>query len=563
MSETSRDGAATTIRNPVLPGFHPDPSIVRAEGRYVVATSTFEWFPGVRLHTSDDLVHWSLVGHALTDPDHLPLRGIPDSGGVWAPSVSYERGLYRIVYSVVRTMAGQTKDLDSFVTTAPTPEGPWDKPTYVGSRGFDPSLFTDDDGRLYLASLRWDHRSGHAKFGGIVVQELDPVTFDRLGQAQVVHTSAELVEGPNLYRRDGWYYLLLAEGGTGWNHGVRLARSRSLWGPYDEDPVPLLTTRDLDPSATALAGADGPSQGWHKAGHGELVETDDGGWYLVHLASRPVMTAEGPACVLGRETCVQAVRWTQDGWLRLAHGSTLPVTAVPAPVRAGEVWAGSEGERRSQPEDGRLSPDSLGRRWVTLRAPADTTWASWTDDSPSRLRLRGRDSLRSVVDQSLVAHRVTAPCVRLDAVVHADPREPAHRAGVTAYYDTTGHLFWYLSTDDHGRRVLGRERRDAHHESDVELDVDVSGWTSVHMRLIVDRDLLQLAVSPDGAQWQHVDEPHDTAALSDDHAGLLRFTGAFLGIAVSDLAERSWTADFADVTITTEAAALARPEEPS
>lgn len=563
MSDASRDGAATTIRNPVLPGFHPDPSIVRAEGRYVVATSTFEWFPGIRLHASDDLVHWRLVGYALTDPDHLPLRGIPDSGGVWAPSVSYERGLYRIVYSVVRTMAGQTKDLDSFVTTAPTLEGPWDRPIYVGSRGFDPSLFTDDDGRLYLASLRWDHRSGHAKFGGIVVQELDPVTFDRLGRAQVVHTSAELVEGPNLYRRDGWYYLLLAEGGTGWNHGVRLARSRSLWGPYDEDPTPVLTTRDLDPAATALAGADGPSQGWHKAGHGELVETDDGGWYLVHLASRPVMTAEGPACVLGRETCVQAVRWTQDGWLRLAHGSTLPVTDVPAPVRVGEGWAGSEGERRSQPEDGRLSPDSLGRSWVTLRAPADTTWASWTDDSPSRLRLRGRDSLRSVVDQSLVAHRVTAPCVRLDAVVHADPREPAHRAGVTAYYDTTGHLFWYLSTDDHGRRVLGRERRDAHHERDVELDVDVSGWTSVHMRLTVDRDLLQLAVSPDGAQWQHVDEPHDTAALSDDHAGLLRFTGAFLGIAVSDLAERSWTADFADVTITTEAAPLARPEEPS
>lgn len=542
---------AATIHNPVLAGFHPDPSIVRAEGRYVVATSTFEWFPGVRLHESDDLVHWRLVGHALTDPDHLPLRGVPDSGGVWAPSLSYEDGRYRLVYTVVRTMAGQTKDLDSYVTTATSLDGPWGRPVYVGSRGFDPSLFTDDDGRLYLASLRWDHRSGHPKFGGIVVQELDPLSLDRLGDARVVHTSDELVEGPNLYRRDGWYYLLLAEGGTGWNHGVRLARSRSLWGPYEDDPEPLLTTRDLDPAATALAGDDGPSHGWHKAGHGELVEADGGRWYLVHLASRPVMTGEGPACVLGRETCLQAVRWTDDGWLRLTDGTHHPATEVPAPSDAVTREGDGTGPGLSAGPTARLTPESLGRDWVTLRAPADGTWVSWSGPSTDRLRLRGRDSLRSLFDQSLVAHRVTSPHVVLDAVVHADPREPAHRAGITGYYDTTGHLFLYLSADDRGRRVLGLERRTADHESDVELDVDVSAWSSVHLRLTLDRDLVHLAASPDGRQWQHLDGPHDAAPLSDDHAGLLRFTGAFVGVAVSDLAERSWSADLSDVVLTT------------
>ncbi|TDT74455.1 glycosyl hydrolase family 43 [Arthrobacter sp. AG258] len=319
------------IRNPILPGFNPDPSIVRAEDKYVIATSTFEWFPGVRFHTSSNLVTWQAAGFALTDPQDLDLRGIPDSGGIWAPSLYFQEGEYRLLFTIVRTL-GQTKDVDNYIISAPALEGPWRTPVYVGSRGFDASLFHAPDGRLYLLGLRWDHRIGNPGFGGIELQEIHPATFERLGSAEVLHTSKELIEGPNMYYPDGWYYLLLAEGGTGWNHGIRLARSRDLWGPYEENPVPLLTTRDLDPLEVARKGESGPSGGLHKAGHGELVATPDGEWYLVHLASRPLEAAEGAVCPLGRETCLQPVTWTGDGWLRLADGGHLPALTVHAPA---------------------------------------------------------------------------------------------------------------------------------------------------------------------------------------------------------------------------------------
>lgn len=290
------------ILNPVLSGFHPDPSILRADGRYVLATSTFEWFPAVRFHVSTDLEHWESAGHALDDPARLGLRGVQDSGGIWAPSLSWHRGRYWLVYTVVRTLAGKSKEVDNYVITAPALGGPWTEPVYAGSRGFDPSLFHAPDGRLYLVGLRWDHRTGRPSFAGIQARELDQDTLERLGAPQLLHRTerGELIGSPNLYFRDGWYYLLLAEGGTGWNHGIRLARSRSLPGPYEEDPEPLLTTRELDPLGVARAGAAGPSGGLHKAGHGELVETGDAEWFLAHLASRPLEAAEGAVCPLLR-----------------------------------------------------------------------------------------------------------------------------------------------------------------------------------------------------------------------------------------------------------------------
>ncbi|UVJ39082.1 glycoside hydrolase family 43 protein [Arthrobacter sp. CJ23] len=543
------------IRNPILPGFHPDPSIIRAEGRYVIATSTFEWFPGVRFHVSDDLVNWHPAGYALTDPALLDLRGVPDSGGIWAPSLSHSDGRYWLVYTIVRTMAGQAKDLDNYITTAESLAGPWSDPVYVGSRGFDASLFHGPDGRRWLVGLRWDHRTGSPRFGGIQLQELDPATLERLGAPVVIHTSysGELIEGPNLYFRDGWYNLLLAEGGTGWNHGIRLARSRDIQGPYQEDPQPVLTTRDLDPLAVARDGETGASGGLHKAGHGELVVTPDGEWYLVHLASRPLEAAEGAVCPLGRETCLQRVEWAEDGWLRLAHGGHHPALEVPAPGAVGSD-GGHKPESAVRPgSSGVLAPESLGDSWMTLRGPADEAWARWVPASGTggsdslRLSLTGRDSLRSVFAQSLIAHRVTDTTSRLRAVVHANPAEPAHRAGVTAYYDTTGHVFWHLTADDDGRRVLAVERRDARGEIDAVLDVDPGQHGPVHLEVAFDGAAVRASASFDGETWVPLGDAIDVSPLSDDHAGLLRFTGAFVGIAATDLAEHCWTADFEKV----------------
>lgn len=537
------------IVNPILPGFHPDPSIVNADGQYVIATSTFEWFPGVRFHTSRDLVNWKAAGHALTDPDYLDLKGIPDSGGIWAPSLYWSDGRYTLVFTIVRTMSGDAKDLDNYVTTSTDLAGPWSTPVYIGSRGFDASLFHAPDGRLYLVGLRWDHRTNKPSFGGIQLQELDPETFDRRGAAKVIHTSQHpevsegLVEGPNMYHRNGWYYLMLAEGGTGWNHGIRMARSRNLWGPYEEDALPVLTTRDLDPLEVARSGVRGPSGGLHKAGHGELVETEDGEWYLVHLASRPVESAEGAVCVTGRETCLQQVQWTEDGWLRLTDGGHLPSLVVPAPSTSVEDPLPAAASAKAM-----LSEVVLGDDWLSLRSPVDGSWARWIPSSGrQKLELTGRESLRSVFNQSLVAHRVTGPSGTFHATIHAAPKEPFHRAGVCVYYDTVSHIFWYLSTNDHGKRIIGVERRDANGERDVALSIDADAAGPVHFKITLEGARIFAAVSLDGEIWEQLDDTVDAGFLSDDHERLLRFTGAFVGIAATDLAEHSWTASFDDV----------------
>ncbi|MEE1799541.1 family 43 glycosylhydrolase [Streptomyces sp. JV176] len=162
------------LRNPVLPGFHPDPSIVRVGETYYLATSTFEWFPAVPVHRSTDLVHWEPAGHLLNSRDTVDLRGVANSAGVWAPSLSFHGGRFWLVYSVVRAVGSPYKDVDNYLVTADSIEGPWSEPVFLNSSGFDPSLFHDEDGRHWLVNLRWDHRPYRPSFAGIVLQEYDP-----------------------------------------------------------------------------------------------------------------------------------------------------------------------------------------------------------------------------------------------------------------------------------------------------------------------------------------------------------------------------------------------------
>lgn len=328
------------LRNPVLTGFRPDPSICRVGDDYYLATSTFEWFPGVLLHHSRDLVNWRPVGHALTRVSQLDLRGVPDSAGAWAPSLSHADGKFWLIYTnVVTTGMGRPfKDPHVYLATAERIEGPWSEPVRLDSIGFDPSLFHDDDGRRWLLNMQWDFRPGRHRFAGIVVQEYDPLARRLVGPVrELLRKENILCEGPNLYKHNGYYYLMLAEGGTGWNHGISMARSRSLLGPFELDPAEaVLTTRHA------------PDHPLQKAGHGELVRTAAGEWWLAHLCSRPLRTDAGAnpsspdksasaaahagdRCVLGRETALQRVVWSDDGWLRLSHGDVLPRLELPMP----------------------------------------------------------------------------------------------------------------------------------------------------------------------------------------------------------------------------------------
>ena len=534
------------ISNPILPGFHPDPSICRVGEDYYIANSTFEWFPGVPIHHSKDLVNWKLIGHAFTQQSQLDLRGIADSAGVWAPSLSYADEQFWLIYTNLRFtgMGKPFKDIGIFLTTAPDIRGPWSEPMVLNSIGFDPSLFHDDDGRKWLVNMRWDFRKGKHRFAGIVIQEYDPKSQKLVGpMTQILEKTGILTEGPNLYKHDGWYYLMLAEGGTGWNHGISAARSKNILGPYELDPQPsVLTSRD-DATLTL-----------QKAGHGELVETPSGEWYLAHLASRPLKTGAGknPAspdktvsaeihaghrCVLGRETCLQKVEW-RDGWLRLATGETKPQDSLPLPKGLqSHPWP-------ALPVRDDFDSTKLDLRWSSLRQPVTESWLSLTE-RPGWLRLRGGDSPFSLFRQSLLARRVQHFQFTAETRLEFSPTHYTQMAGLICYYDTRQHFYLRVTHDEKLGKVLGVILTDdGAYDELLDSQILINDCKQIFLRAIVNCETLQFSASPDTRTWQNVGPILDFSKLSDDHGSTLRFTGAMVGVCAQDLNGTHAVADF-------------------
>jgi xylan 1,4-beta-xylosidase len=531
----------TVISNPVLPGSHPDPCILRVGVDYYLATSTFEWFPGVRVHHSQDLVHWRPVGGLLEERRLLDLAGCPDSGGVWAPDLSYADGRFHLLYSNVSTYEGGFTDCPNYLTTASAIDGPWSDPVLLHARGFDASLFHDGE-HNWLLNLVHDWRPGHGGSAGLEATRLDRATGRLVGDPirLVLPPAAGWIEGPRLYRRGEWYYLLTADGGTGYEHQVSVARSAALAGPYEPDPAgPMLTARDH------------PELVLQKAGHGSLVQTPSGQWYMAYLVARP-HGVHGP-CVMGRETALAPVQWSGDGWPRVPGG--LPALQVPAPADAdpaAELAIPTEHDEH----DGFDQP-TLGPPWSTLRRQPAANWMSLTERA-SHLRIRGGRSPQSLIEPSLVARRVDAARCTFEATVDYRPSTFQHLAGVTAYYNTRNWHFLYLTADDTAAVTLRLATSDrgvltVHDTPPIELAA------SRPVRLGIAFDGPELTFRYDtGGGWHAFGPTVDATILSDEHAvefddGRIRalgFTGAFAGMWVWDLTGHRHHADFDDATYT-------------
>ncbi|MFE7929014.1 family 43 glycosylhydrolase [Streptomyces sp. NPDC057456] len=236
----------TVLRNPVIRGFAPDPSLIRVGDWYYVATSSFEWFPTIPIHRSRDLAHWEYTGHVQGAAPGGTLAGVPDSGGIWAPSLSWDGKRFWVVYTVVRSVGTPYFDQDTYVTTASEVTGPWAPPRRIASHGFDPALF-HEDGRLWLLNLQNDHRPGAARFAGIVLTELDRGTLAPLGVTHLLVQDERLIEGPKLLLHGGWYHLVLAE----------VTRSRAV-GLHDHlgatGMEPVSSTASVRPAAAVSPG---------------------------------------------------------------------------------------------------------------------------------------------------------------------------------------------------------------------------------------------------------------------------------------------------------------------
>ena len=279
---------AQGYENPVIPGFHPDPSVCKADDGYYLVNSSFQYFPGVPLFYSRDLVNWEQIGNCLTRNSQLKLDGAGAGGGIYAPTIRYDNGTFYMITTNIsdggRNFLVHTKD----------PRGEWSEPVWLEQGGIDPSLYFED-GKCYMVS-----NPG----GYIVLCEIDPMTGEQLTPSRKIWsgTGGRYPEGPHIYKKDGWYYLLISEGGTEVAHSVTIARSRYIDGPYIGNPAnPILTHACQAAETNQIQGT----------GHADIVEAEDGSWWMVCLAYRAM---PGFHHTLGRETFLAPVRWDKNAW---------------------------------------------------------------------------------------------------------------------------------------------------------------------------------------------------------------------------------------------------------
>ena len=499
------------IKNPILPGFNPDPVITYVDGVYYVAVSSFEWLPGVRVYQSTDLVNWNYCTDLLTDQVNLQGNGVDCS--IWAPQLSYADGEFHLLYTDVKSSVRPFKDTHNYIISSPSIHGPWTEPLYLNSSGFDPSLFHDDNGRKWLLNALWDYRlETPNKSSGIVLQEYDPVERRLIGDSMKIFDRTVLgkTEAPHIYKRNGYYYLVMAEGGTGSGHSVTIARSKDITGPYEVDPNYPMMTSSQHPEATL-----------QNAGHASLIETPDNEWYMVHLTTRPL---KGQYAILGRETAIQKVYWDEGGWLKLEGGGVVPFDEVPAPK-------GFTGDIK--PKNTNFSDDFTGEalksNWNSLRKLPSESWAS-LKENPGKLRIYGGESLHSFFNHHLLGIRQTDFHFRAETKLTYSPTSYLQMAGMLMFLNMKHYLYAYI-TEEHGDRVLRLLKANdgvveilepkvvlPTENLDVELAITGAAETgSFHYRL------------PNETAWQDLATDLDLTFLSGG------FTGNFIAIASHDM----------------------------
>lgn len=508
------------IQNPILKGFCPDPSIIRVGEDYFIATSTFEWWPGVRLFHSKDLQNWEQIPSPLTRESQLNLLGDPCSGGVWAPCLTYDGKRFYLVFTDVKTKKGRYYNTPNYVVYTDDIYGEWSEPVYLNSIGFDPSLFHDCDGKKYLINMI----NG---FKGITVQEVDENTMKPFGPRKQVYSGTELgyLEGPHMYHIGEWYYLVVAEGGTGYTHAVTMARSKSVWGPFETAPDnPIITSNREDMGML------------QKCGHGDLVNTPEGEWYMVHLCARPVNGTDW--CTLGRETAIQKMVWDEDGWLRLACGGNHGQLTTPSPK--GVEVSPYKDNAKSFWDD--FEEDRMNIRYTSPRGDY-YTYA----DLVSRkgyLRIRGQESINSWHRVSHIAVRQQEFQCVAETSMEFEPLYQEQMAGLTYGYDALNFYLLGKTKNVQGQSVLALLKSDMGTIVEAIEPIPIPEGVPVRLRVEVTDEgrTARFFYSIHANQWHQAGGDLSCQLVSDEYAR--GFTGAHFGMYVHDMAEMTAYADF-------------------
>ncbi|WNS44083.1 glycoside hydrolase family 43 protein [Paenibacillus sp. MMS20-IR301] len=473
--------------NPVISGYYPDPSVVRVEEDYYLVNSSFEYFPGVPIFHSRDLLHWTPLGHVLTRQSQADLRTSSSSDGIYAATLRYHAGRFYMITTDVR-------GIGNFYVTAEQPGGPWSDPVLLPHGGIDPSLFFDEDGRAYVTVQNGAGLESH-----IIQYEIDPATGKVLTEPVRIWNGDEgpWVEGPHLYKIKGLYYLMTASGGTGSRHREIIARSSTPYGPFEDKPEPILTHNGLQEHPVQCLG------------HADLVEDVSGNWWAVFLGTRPI---DGKYAPLGRETFLAPVTWTEDGWPVIDNNEGTVVSAPDANAACAESrqGAGLQG--------------GFGPEWAFLRSYEEERY-SWTERA-GWLAVRGNrytleDEAPAVFACIRQKHHRMEMAVSLDFI----PAKDGEYAGLAARLNNRGYLFWGLGRAE-GKRIAQLLVRDG--DQQQVHTYGLSSQEAVALRLRCDGEYYSCAYSADGVLWHEAEHRVHVRSLSPEVNG--GFTGVCLGL---------------------------------
>ncbi|MEX1048909.1 MAG: glycosyl hydrolase family 8 [Akkermansiaceae bacterium] len=519
-SYTGRDLPAALppghYRNPILTGFFPDPSICRAGDDYYLVNSTFAYFPGLPVFHSKDLVNWTLLGHAIDRPGQLDYNGIGVTRGLFAPAIEHHKG----VFYLVCTMVG---GIGNFVLTADNPAGPWSDPVALDFPGIDPSLFFDDDDRVWIVhnGEAPDNKPLDQGHRAVWLREFDPAAKRMIGGARLlVNGGVDLakkpvwIEGPHLIKRDGWYYLNCAEGGTSIDHSQVIFRSRSLSEPFlPWSGNPILTQRDLDPTVPGAVTC---------TGHADLVEGPGGQWWSVFLGCRPM--PDGGQLTAGRETFLLPVTWTADGWPQiLPAGKRVPLVA-PGPSPATSPPTMLNGDFTFSDSFEGSTPDPF---WLMLRAPGETP--EWRMHE-GKLRLTaGSAGLSGNQHPAFLSRRVQHARFTVATTLEV-PAESGVTSGLALFQSEKNHYFLAVRRTDDGTAEILVELANGGPPAIIHRAPAPAGG-SLTLRMRADLNALDLEWSDDGMAWKTFTPPDGIKPVTVDAAGGgLHFTGAVVGM---------------------------------
>ena len=480
-------------KNPIIPGFNPDPSICRVGDDFYLVTSTFEFFPGVPVYHSKNLINWELINYCLTTDTQLPLQGANASGGIYAPTIRFHNGTFFMTTTNV-SCGG------NFIVHTNDIYGKWSEPAYVKQGGIDPSLFWDDDGVCYFVS----NASGDPDDKkGIYLCEVDPFTGKMLTPSHHISSGCggRHPEAPHIYKENGYYYLMLAEGGTEYGHMETMQRAKDIYGPYEKCPHnPILSHRDMP----------GPIQA---TGHADIIEDQNGNWWLVCLAIRPIR--DMMLHHIGRESFLAPVKW-ENGWPVVGNGGRIALE-MDGPL------PGPAPEPVSLDFDDSFDKDELDLRWNFVRNPNRECYRL----EKGRLDLiSGQDDLSTSCGRpTMIAARQQSFNVEIIAQLEGELQN-AQRAGLTAFYNSDYHYDILITKDKESYLVCLRKR-----VADIDVIVascPIEYHNFIRFKIVADAEWYTFFYEKNGEFAELGRGKSSLLATEVTHP--MTFTGTYLGV---------------------------------